>query len=200
MRKREKRLKLYTALKIGYLRDENKQAKALSKFGYMLDRRISDGRQSLVAYNPTKNEVLFVSNGTDPMNQKDLLTDLVLATGAIKQTARYKETKDAYDMAKDKYKNAKFVDVGHSLGGGLLYGIGRPNDDTVITYNAAFTPNQKVREGIVNYRTQGDVFSTFAPAQTTTQLVNTNTISEGVKNYLLKTHTLENIKKEPIYV
>jgi hypothetical protein len=166
----------------------------------MLDKRISDGRQTLVAYNPNKNEVLFISNGTDTSSEKDLITDLVLGTGGLKQTERYRETKNAYDMAKHKYRGANFVDVAHSLGGGLLNGIVRPSEDRVITYNAAYTPGQKVREGITNYRTKGDVVSLFAPQQTTKELVNTNSPVQNPVNYLLKSHAIENIKEQQIFL
>ena len=46
---RPKQLKLYGALKIGYLRDEKKQAKALKQFGYVLDKSLTN-REHLTAY------------------------------------------------------------------------------------------------------------------------------------------------------
>jgi len=199
MPRKDRRLKLGKALQIGYLRDERKQAKALGRFGYMLDNRLSDGRQTLVAFNPKENQVLFVANGTDPKSSKDLETDLLTITGGLKQTRRYDETKAAYNAAKQKYKGAQFVDVGHSLAGGLVNAVASGND-TVYTYNAAFAPNQKARANVQNYRTAGDVVSLFAPKETTTQLVNRTESTVRPVNYLLKTHAVENIKDLPVYL
>lgn len=198
MPKRERQLKLYKALKIGYLRDEAKQAKALKRFGYALDRRISDGRQTMVAYNPEQNKVLFVENGTDARSSKDLTTDLVLALGGIKQTQRYDETKKAYDMAKEKYKGAEFVSAGHSLGGGLLNAI-VPKGDTAYTYNPAVF-GQPINPNVENYRTKGDVVSLFSPQKNTTGIATPNEVSVPTPNALLKAHALSNVKNLPVFL
>jgi len=197
MPRKERRLKFGKALQIGYLRDEGKQAKVLSKFGYMLDTRLSDGRQTMVAYNPNSKQVLFVANGTDPTSAKDLQTDLLTVTGGLKQSKRYAETKSIYDAAKEKYKGAKFIDAGHSLGGALINAVSSRNDNAY-TYNPAFAPNQTARANVQNYRTAGDVVSLFAPKATTTELVN-RTESVRPINYLLKTHAVENIKELPVF-
>jgi hypothetical protein len=198
MPKRDRKLKLYKALKIGYLRDENKQAKALGRFGYQLDRRISDGRQTMVAYNPMENKVLFVENGTAAHSSKDLQTDMILALGGIKQTKRYEETKNAYAAAKDKYKGAEFVSAGHSLAGGLLNAI-VPKGDQSYTYNPAIV-GQPLNRNVENYRTRGDVVSLLSPEKNTTQLVNANESTVPTKNYLLKAHAIANIQNLPVFL
>jgi hypothetical protein len=195
---KERKLSLYKALKVGYLRDEAKQAKALKRFGFQLDTRISDGRQTMVAYNPAENKVLFVENGTDPRSLKDLDTDLSLAGRNLKKTTRFREAKAAYDAAKAKYKGASFVDAGHSLGAGLINELIQKGDQGY-TYNPAILDNINVKRNLENYRTRGDAVSVFAPKQTTTQLVNANSTVRPV-NYLLKAHALENIKDLPVFV
>jgi hypothetical protein len=197
MLKREKRLKLYTAIKIGALRDEERQAKALGKFGYMLDKRISDGRQTMVAYNQDQNKVLFLQNGTDPKNLKDLQTDFFLGVGALKETKRFREAKQAYDQAKDKYKNALFVDVGYSLGGSLVNYVSRP-EDKAITYNAGFSLNQKDRPNVEHYRVKGDLISSLAPPST--RLIEPSLPVIEKANGLLKEHTPEHIKNLPVFL
>lgn len=199
MPRKDRRLKLGKALQIGYLRDEDKQAKALSRFGYMLDTRLSNGRETLVAYNPNQKQVLFVANGTDPKSGKDLETDLLTITGGLKQTKRYGETKAIYDAAKQKYKGAQFIDAGHSLGGSLINAVAS-RSDTAYTYNPAFAPNQSARPNVQNYRTSGDIVSLFAPQATTTQLVNRTESTVRPVNYLLKTHAVENIKELPVFL
>lgn len=198
MPKRERRLKLYKALKTGYLRDEDKQAKVLKRFGYSLDRRLSDGRQTMVAYNPVENKVLFVENGTAIHSKKDLGTDLIVALGGIKQTARYEETKHTYDAAKAKYKGAEIVAAGHSLGGGLLNAVVQKGD-TAYTYNPAIV-NQPLNRNVENYRTRGDVVSLLSPEQNTRQLVAVTESSAPTPNALLKAHAISNIKNLPVFL
>lgn len=198
MPKRDRKLKLYKALKIGYLRNEDKQAKALGRFGYQLDRRISDGRQTMVAYNPMENKVLFVENGTSTHSTKDLQTDMLLALGGIKQTKRYQETKNAYDAAKDKYKGAEFVSAGHSLAGGILNAL-VPKGDQAYTYNPAIV-GQPLNRNVENYRTRGDVVSLLSPEKNTTQLMNANESTLPTKNYLLKAHNIANIQNLPVFL
>jgi hypothetical protein len=101
--KPSKKLSLYKAIKIGYLRDKKKQAKILKKYGYVLDPTLSDDRQFITAFNPFSNKLLRISNGTDFTNNKDVMTDVMLARGKIKETERFKEEKDSLLKAKKKY-------------------------------------------------------------------------------------------------
>lgn len=168
--KARKRLKLYKALKIAYMRgNQKRQAKLLKRYGYVLDRDLSDQRETMVAYNPFDKKVLFVANGTDTRSEKDLLTDLGLAMGAVRTSARFQDTKAILNKAHDKYKDAKFVLAGTSLGGSLVNYAASPKDK-VITYNPAFTPNATARPNVQNYRTSGDIISAFAPKANTTIL------------------------------
>ena len=54
-----KRLSMYKALKLGYLRNEAKQAKRLKRFGYVVDKELTNN-QHLVARNAFNGKVLFV--------------------------------------------------------------------------------------------------------------------------------------------
>ena len=198
----EQPLRLYTALKIGSLRNERKQKNALKRYGYRLDERLSDGRQSMVAYNAKKNQVLFLENGTDPSNAKDLYTDFQLVRGNLASTDRYKETKQIYDTAKSKYKGAKFLDVGYSLGGALVNEIAQPQDRAVV-FNSPFLKSKSVKSNVSSLRVEGDPVSIYSPPETTRLLVNPyepgkNPLEQA--NYLLKTHRLESIAKQEIFL
>jgi len=169
--KKRKKLKLYKALKIAYLRNQpQRQAKLLKKFGYILDKDLSDPRETMVAYNPFDKKVLFVSNGTDVKSEKDLVTDFGLAIGGLKQSARFQDTENILSKAQNKYKDANFVLAGTSLGGALVNALDTKPKDKVVTYNAAYLPNSKAKPNVTNYRTQGDIISTFAPKENTTIL------------------------------
>lgn len=190
-------LTLGKALKIGYLRNEKKQARALKRFGYRLDSEISDGETFLTAYNPTTNKLLYVSNGTDILSQKgrarDLPQDLLLGLGGTKQTKRFDAEKSALLKAKAKHPNAQVVLAGHSLGGQLTNSIAS-GSDRVLNYNGAYSPGQKALANVQNYRTAGDVFSMFAPKANTIEIP----APEG--STLLKRHEVSNIKDLPVFI
>lgn len=198
----DKPLRLYTALKIGHLRDEGRQRNALKKYGYRLDERLSNGRQTLVAYNRGKNSVLYLENGTDPSNPKDLYTDFQLARGNLTGTERYKESKQIYDNAKTKYKGAKFLDVGYSLGGALVNEVAKPEDKAVV-FNSPFLKSTGAKANVSSIRVANDPISLLSPPSNTRTLVNPYENPGGVVgtgNYLLKTHYLDSIKDQQIFL
>jgi hypothetical protein len=194
-------LRLYTALKIGHLRDERKQKNALIRYGYNLDTKLSDGRQTMVAYNRNKNQVLFLENGTDTSSSKDLYTDFELVRGNLSNTSRYKETRQIYDNAKSKYKGAKFLDVGYSLGGALVNEIAQPQDNAVV-FNSAFLKSAPAKKNVTSIRVEGDPVSIYSPPEITRTLVNPYENPGGLStpNYLLKTHRLDSIKDTQIFL
>lgn len=166
-----KRLKLYKALKIAYMRNNPKrQRKLLKRYGFILDSELSNPRETLVAYNPFEKKTILISNGTDTRSEKDLLTDFGLALGKVRTSARFQDTKNILNKAHEKYKDSQFVLAGTSLGGNLVNYASDPKKDKVITYNPAFTPGAVARPNVQNYRTQGDIISAFAPKENTTIL------------------------------
>lgn len=180
--KTPKKLKLHKALKIAYMRNKPKrQARLLKKYGYRLDTDLSNPRETMVAYNPFDKKVLFVANGTSINSEKDILTDIVLAHGGIKQTPRFEDTKNILNKAKEKYKGSNFVLAGHSLGSSLVNYAGS-GSDKIVTYNGAFTPNQKARPNVTNYRTEGDVVSYYAPKANTTTLLKPKPESDAAQS------------------
>lgn len=199
MNPQNKDLSLFQALNAGYKRDLGKAQKKLSKHGYVVDTELSDSRERVVAYNKDKGKLLFIENGTDPTNMKDLKTDVGLGLGKLPQDKRIANAKDALVKAKEKYKAVNgTVLVGHSLGGGITNSIAG-GGDKVINYNPAYTVGQTARGNVTNYRTKGDVVSAFAPSSNTKVLENNVKGTSGV-DHLLKTHALENIRKEGIFV
>jgi hypothetical protein len=58
-----KKLSLYKSLKIGYFRNPDKQAKRLKRFGYVLDKELTN-KERMVAYSPYTNKVIYVENGS----------------------------------------------------------------------------------------------------------------------------------------
>lgn len=200
--KRPRKLRLYNALKAGYARNPKRAAKYLKKFGYIVDNELSDSREFITAYSPFENKIIHISNGTNPYSPKDLATDLLTGLGSFKDTARYKDEKNALTKAREKYKDAQVVLAGHSLAGQVLHNIASPSKgDRAYAYNPAYAPNQKVREGFQNYRTEGDIFSVFAPRQNTQTLDNPhNQVAHRPIQNILKAHDTENIRNAPIFL
>jgi hypothetical protein len=189
-----KKLRLYNALKIGYLRNEAKQQKRLKRFGYVLQKDLTTDKH-LVAYNPTTKKVIFVSNGTDITSPADLYTD---ATGVVprrlEHTARYESDYNAYQKAKKRFKDTPITLVGHSLGGGIVTELAKP-DDRAITYNPA-NIYQKSKPNVYNYRTHGDPFSAFS--RDTKTLSNPATGLQRLNP--IQPHNVENIRDQPIFI
>jgi len=198
--KRPKKLSLYKALKIGYLRNERKQKKRLKRFGYIIDPTLTT-TEHLVAYNPVSKKVIFISNGssTTPLRQpvqffKDWVgTNLAgTALNRIKETPRYYRDNQTYLAAKAKYKNARFVLAGHSLAGGTIARIAKP-EDTAITLNASLI-NQHPRQNVHNYRVAGDIVSAFANDEKTLK------DQTPYNPNPFHSHNIEEIKRQPIFV
>jgi hypothetical protein len=200
--KPSKKLSLYKAIKIGYLRDKKKQSKILKKYGYVLDPTLSDDRQYITAYNPFSNKLLRISNGTDFSNAKDVITYVELAVRKLKNTERFKEERNSLLKAKKKYNEKETVFAAHSLGGNITNALASGKDQ-VYNYNPAYTIGQKARANVMNIRTQGDIFSTFSPTGNTTVLpsiLNTMQILEKPKESIEDIHSYENIKRLPVFL
>jgi len=192
---RPKKIRLYNALKIGYLRNERKQRKRLKRFGYRLDQDLTN-REHLVAYNPFTKKVLFVSNGTQITSPKDLYTDLAgIGLGRLKNTDRFKSDNSAYLKAKEKYKDAPVTLVGHSLAGGIISAIDLKANDKAIGYNPANVFN-KPKENVKLFRTAADPFSLLS--RDTRTLSNQAPLVERLNP--LQPHNVSNIRNEPIFV
>lgn len=200
--KKPKKLSLYNAIRIGYLRDKRKQAKILKKYGFVLDPTLSDDRQFVTAYNPYSNKLLRISNGTDFSNAKDVRTDVMLALGKIKQSERFKEEKNSLLKAREKYKGADVEFAAHSLGGNLTNALASGKDE-VYNYNPAYTIGQKARENVMNIRTKGDIFSTFSPSGNTTVLpsiLSAHQVLEKPIQSISEIHGVDNIRRLPVFL
>jgi len=189
---RPKKLKLYNALKIGYLRDERKEKKRLKRFGYVLNPELTT-REHTVAYNPNERKLLYISNGTDFSNSDDVANDLIGIFGASKLSKRREEEKATLNRAKALYKPKHTTLVSHSLGSQFTNYIATPTD-RVIQYDPFLNANSTVRKNVHNYRTEGDIVSMFAPKENTTTLKAIGSMNP------LKSHNLDNIRNEFIFV
>jgi len=199
LRRTDKPLSLYKALQIGYLRDETAQQEKLKKFGYVLDRELTDGKQHVVAYNPTTKKALYIINGseTNILNPNQLLKDwrtnvLNIPTGTLKYTPRYMEEKNIYQQIHDKYKDSKVILAGHSQSGATINRI-TEQGDVGVSLNPALINNTE-NPNVKNYRVEGDIVSAFANPETIKTIETTGALNP------LQSHNIESIKQQPIFL
>lgn len=199
--KKPRKIRLYNAIRAGYMRNEKRQAKYLKKYGYILDQELSNGRENVVAYNPFDKKLLYISNGTDFRNVEDVANDALVIGGIQKESYRNKKERQLLTKAREKYKDAKLVMASHSLGSQVQHNIA-PKDAEVFTYNPAYSFNQKARPNFKNYRTEGDIVSVFAPKENTTTLQNPNSERSQFNAFsnILDAHNTENLKNQGIFL
>lgn len=185
-------LNLYDALRIGYLRNESQQQKELSKYGYDLDEDLTNF-DHLTAFNPNTKKLLYIVNGTQPTRAADLLTDVNLAIGNLKNTKRYKSDKRQFDKALSKYDEEDVAIAGHSLAGGIASKLSTNPDHKIYTFNAASTFGEKIRPNENAFRTRNDQVSVLkAGARIVPQTV------KGIP--ILAEHDIRNIRGQKIYL
>lgn len=122
-------LPLEKGLDISYSPLEKAQ-RELKPYGYTLDTSLSS-KENKVFYNPYANKMIYSVAGTNPYSPRDIGTDLYLAFGgdkALQATNRYKEAEATLQKARQKYKNAKKVLIGHSLGNVVVSNLAQPNE------------------------------------------------------------------------
>jgi hypothetical protein len=198
-----RKLSLHKALRIGYLRNEKKQQKRLKKYGYVLDKELTDN-QHVVAYSPFSGKVLFINNGSEsnPLNTtqfiKDWRTNIMnVPTGTFGYTQRFQEDKNTYMKAKKKYgEDKKFELVGHSQGAISVNELASGKDQG-LTYNGSLV-KQKDNPNVTNYRHPNDIVSAFSnPTDMKTlfqQQPNMRTLNP------LAAHGVESVRAAPIFI
>jgi len=194
LKRTKPKLSLYKALEVGYLRNQEKQTRKLKKFGYVVDRDLTDNER-LVAYNPSLQKTIFVSNGSETnlmKNPQQFTKDwshniLNIGTGNIKNSSRYNKDKQAYESAIKKYNN-NVVLAGHSQAGSNLARLAH-GDHQVFTLDPALI-NQKSRKNVRNFRTEGDIVSSAA----------NDIVTLSKKSNSLNSHDIRHIKKQPIFI
>lgn len=192
-----KKLSMYKALKLGYLRNEQKQAKRLKRFGYVLDKELTNGER-MVAYNPFTKKVIFVENGSStnpfsPQFYEDWQNNIQnVTTGSFDYTPRFQSAKSAYLKAKKKYELPVTL-VGHSQSAITINDLTKKGDKGY-TYNGAFI-KEKDNPSVSNYRTKGDIVSAFANPND----IKTLPPPRPHENFI-QAHNIENIKLLPVFI
>lgn len=166
--------------------------------GYRLDQELSNDNQQ-VYFNPeakSGEKLLFTVTGTH--NTQDIITDISLGFGGLKNTNRYKEADQTLQQAKQKYNTNQAIVAGHSLGGTIASYIANSQEDKIFTLDKGATIAQPVRSGEQAFRTQGDIISILNAKSTNMQtLPNPNAKSNWAFDPW-KAHAVNNIVDTPI--
>jgi len=191
-----KKIKLYNALNIGYLRNERKQAKRLKRFGYILDKELTNNER-LVAYSPFTKKVIFIENGSStnpfsPQFYEDWRNNVQnISTGTFDYTPRFQAAKSAYLKAKKKYE-APITLIGHSQSAVTVNDLTEKGDKGY-TLNGALI-KQKDNPQVTNYRIKNDIVSSFANPN------DIRTLHSNQNKNTLASHSIDNIRNDPIFL
>ena len=79
-------LSLYDSLRVGYIGDENKQGREMAKYGYQIDKGLSNDNQQ-VYYNPETKKLLYNVTGSHTLGDW-VNSDLKLALGIRKNEGK----------------------------------------------------------------------------------------------------------------
>ena len=184
-------VRAYDAMKNSYA-SQSDQAKFGADQGYIYDDALSNDNQQ-VYYNPQSGKMLYSVTGTH--NVSDIGTDFKLMTGGLKQTKRYKEAEDTFNLAKQKYQPKESVAYGSSLGAAISSNL---DADKIVTLNKANAIGAKTGKREVAIRTHGDIVSVFGANQT-----HMNTISGGDlydPMTWLNSHGSHNLKGKDLFI
>lgn len=140
----------------------------LKKSGYVFDNELSNINDR-VYYRPDDKRLLISYRGTHNL-LRDIPTDLSIFMNRLDKSKRYKEGKDTYNKAKEKYHTNATL-VGHSLGGSLASEIAEA-DDRVYTYNKGIGHlMHKVKPNETAYRHILDPVSILSIGDTNTKSI-----------------------------
>ena len=185
-------LDLHDVLKNSYSKNHKENMN-----GYKIDKELSNHNQQ-VYYNPEHKKLVVSVAGTH--NLRDWGTDLYLGLGKIKDTNRYKEAKNIYDKAKNKYNPMQTTAVGHSLGSTISNYIASSNDKAV-GLDGGYTIGQSSRNNSKQFRSNGDIVSALGANNRNMQTLKSPNIRTGIGLIdALRSHNLKNIEKEGIKI
>ena len=184
------KLLLKDALKASYKTKEEAE-QTYNNHGYNFDKDLSN-IHSRVYYHPDEKNLLISLRGTKNL-LNDVPTDLAILTGNLKNTDRYKHSKEVLDKAKDKYKTNATI-IGHSAGGSLASAVNSDDRDKIITFNKGAGLLHKSNQAKLNenaYRVNGDIVSSLSSYDSNIK---------SLENTKHNPHFLNNLDNQPIYV
>jgi len=127
--------------------------------GYIYDNSMSDHETQVYHRYPRKHTIIS-TKGTNPFNPSDVGVDMELTLGQIKNTARYKKTKNALENVRSKLKHRVHL-VGHSLGH-AINSIASEKQDRVTGLNGPPHRHKIKSMAYKHYGVEGDIITKYA--------------------------------------
>jgi hypothetical protein len=190
-------LLLHDAIDASY-QSTNDARHRLEKQGYIMDNDLSNVEEKV--YNNQKTgDLLIAYRGSVNLKNDWLDTNVSLLKGDLKNSERYKRSKDVYDKAKIKYNKDKVTLVGDSMGGSLASAVGN-NNDNILTHNKGTTYNTTNKKNEKAYREKGDLVSILNSWSPNTKTLNNGSILNFGKLNPLSAHNYKLLKQKNIFV
>jgi hypothetical protein len=189
-------LLLHDAIDASY-QSTNDARHRLEKQGYIMDNDLSNVEEKV--YNNQKTgDLLIAYRGSVNLKNDWLDTNVSLLKGDLKNSERYKRSKDVYDKAKIKYNKDKVTLVGDSMGGSLASAVGN-NNDNILTHNKGTTYNTTNKKNEKAYRENSDLVSILGSLKKGTITLKNTKSNFGILNNI-KAHDYRLLKNKNIFV
>lgn len=190
-------LLLNDAIEASYL-PTNEAKDKLLKQGYKMDDELSNIEEK-VYYNESTGDLLIGYRGSVNLVNDWLDTNISLLKGDLKNSDRFKRSKDVYEKAKTKYNKEKVTLVGDSMGGSLASAVGSDNDN-ILTHNKGVSiGNLGNKKNEKAYREKGDLVSILNYFDTNTKTLNNGFLNGGYLNPLMA-HNYKLLDNKNIFV
>lgn len=190
-------LLLHDALQASYLSTDDARHR-LDKQGYRMDDELSNIEEK-VYYNDSTGDLLIGYRGSVNLQNDWLDTNISLLKGDLKNSERYKRSKDVYDKAKNKYNKNQVTLVGDSMGGSLASAVGSDQDNILSHNKGTSLGNIGNKKNEKSYREKGDLVSILNYFGSNTKTLSNGYLNGGYLNPLFA-HNYGLLKDKNIFV
>lgn len=129
---------LYDSLRVGYLPSESQQGKEMAKYGYQIDKRLSNDNQQ-VYYNPETKKLLYNVTGSHSL-QDWVNSDLKLALGIKKNDGKPLIERGIESVLPESWKKGFSRDYQNVFGGFKDTDRYKQADETLKAAKAKYAP------------------------------------------------------------